>query len=190
MLEKLPRPLGEALRGSRAGLEKVLANAEETASVAPLMTLSSPAFEDGGPMPARFTADGEGRSPPLRWSGAPAGAASVVLMVEDPDAPSPQPLVHCIAWNLPGEGEVGEGALDRSVADGGAYDLGRNSFLKAEYLPPDPPKGHGPHAYVFQVYALDARLGLRGTPSRGEVLKAMAARMLAKGVLTGVYERR
>ncbi len=69
-------------------------------------------------------------------------------------------------------------------------EVGKNSFLKTGYLPPDPPTGHGPHRYLFQLYALNRRLGLEGVPGRGALLEAMHGHVLAKGVIAGTYERR
>ncbi len=191
MFEKTPRPLGEALRGARAGTEKLVCRSDEFQDIPRSIDLKSTAFEDRGALPARFTADGEGVSPPLAWSGVPADAVTLVLLVEDPDAPSTSPLVHAIVWDLPArEGGLVEGALKGSAGEREPHDhLGRNSFLQAEYLPPDPPTGHGPHRYVFQLYALDRRLDLEGSPGRGKIVDAMTGHVLAIGELTGVYER-
>ena len=137
----------------------------------------------------RGRADGPGLSPPLVWSGLPAGTASVVLLVEDAGSPTPQPLVHLIAWNLPPDRTgLQEGEVSGQAADEG-LPLGRNSFLHAGWLPPDPPSGHGRHDYVFQVYALKQPLDLSETPGRGALLKAMEGRVLNKGVLVGGYAR-
>lgn len=190
MLEKTPRPLGEALRGARAGMDKLVCRSDEFQDIPRSIDLRSSGFAERGTIPARFTADGEGLSPPLAWSGLPQDAVTLVLLVEDPDAPSISPLVHCVAWDLPAqEGGLAEGALKSPAGEGEPHDLGRNSFLKAEYLPPDPPTGHGPHHYVFQLYALDRRLDLDGSPGRGKVVEAMTGHVLAIGELIGVYER-
>ena len=152
--------------------------------------VTSPAFDNDAAIPVRFTADGEKLSPPLQWSGVPEGAQAVVLLVEDPDAPAPSPLVHTIAWALPGEdGGLAEGALKSPASGGEALSLGRNSFLGADYLPPDPPPGHGPHHYVFQVYALDAKPDLHGTPVRTQLIHAMKGHIVGRGCLIGTYER-
>jgi phosphatidylethanolamine-binding protein (PEBP) family uncharacterized protein len=115
----------------------------------------------------------------------------VALVVEDADAPARAPFVHCLAWDLPpGEGGLAEGALASPGAAGGGQALGRNAFFRAQYLPPDPPPGHGPHRYAFQVFALRARLELRGAPGRKAVAEGVARYALARGLLVGVYERR
>lgn len=188
MLEKTPRPIGRALQGVRAGLEKTLAQGEFAAAPDEIR-LESAAFVDGGPMPGRHTADGPGLSPPLAWRGVPAGAASVVLVVEDADSPTPEPLVHAIAYGLAGrDGELLAGGLDGDGPQ--ADDLGRNSFLKTGWLPPDPPTGHGAHRYVFQLYALDTTPSFDRHPGRHALVEAMRGHVLVKGVLIGIYERR
>jgi hypothetical protein len=207
MLEKLPDAVGHALRDRRAGLEKTAAHRLSLRTGTGAITVGSLAFVDHGPIPADYTADGEGRSPPLQWSGVPPTAGSVLLIVEDADAPTPQPLVHAIAVNLPaGDGSLHEGALDRSEPDamasgvgmesapgaaepGQPPSLGRNSLLLAGWLPPDPPPGHGLHRYVFQVFALAPGADLGGTPGRDAVLEAVAEHGIASGWVVGTYER-
>lgn len=190
MLEKIPRGVGHALRGVRAGFEKVASEDRAFADALDSIALSSPAFEDGGSIPPRYTADGEGVSPPLSWRDLPAGTAAVALLVEDPDAPAPEPLVHLLAWDLPpGLAELPEGELRSPGHAGLDENLGRNSFLGTGWLPPDPPTGHGPHLYVFQLFALDRRLSFDGHPSRSAFLKAIEGRVLARGMLVGTYER-
>jgi len=101
MLEKIPRGLGHALRGVRAGFETIASETPALSGIEDVIALESPAFEDGGSIPPRHTADGEGLSPPLSWSAPPPTSKALVLLVEDPDAPSPEPLVHLLAWDLP-----------------------------------------------------------------------------------------
>ena len=109
----------------------------------------------------------------------------------DPDAPAPQPLVHALVWGLPGhEGELKEGAIRADGAGGiDGSDVGRNSFFGEGWLPPDPPTGHGVHNYAFQLFALGPGPGLDGNPGRAAVMRAMAGRVLAAGLLTGTYSR-
>ncbi|KQP11754.1 YbhB/YbcL family Raf kinase inhibitor-like protein [Methylobacterium sp. Leaf93] len=189
MLEKLPHAVGVALSGLKAGLDTT-AYHQDFGSVPETISLTSPAFADGASLPARFTADGPGVSPPLSWSGLPAGTSRVVLLVEDAGSPTPKPLVHLIAWNLAASESLPEGALASAAGEGSQHDLGQNSFLKDQWLPPDPPTGHGPHTYLFQIYALDAPLDLPASPGRAALIEAMTGRVLAKGCLTGLYERR
>src|SRR3546814_3441417 len=101
MLEHIPRWLGTAMRGMRAGADKLaivqLTNGIEVGTI----DLMSPAFANEGRLPPRFTADGAGLSPPLVWGTLPPKTAAIALIVEDADAPTPTPLVHAIVWDLP-----------------------------------------------------------------------------------------
>ena len=191
MLENLPDALGHALRGQRAGLEKTAFQAVDLRAGMAALQVASLAFADHAPIPERYTADGPGLSPPLQWSGVPAAAASVLLIVEDADAPTPQPLVHAIVVDLPaGDGALAEGALESADHEGTGLKTGRNSFLQTRWLPPDPPPGHGNHRYVFQVFALEAGGEPFGdAPGREAVLEAIRERGLASGCLIGTYER-
>ncbi|MDB5392758.1 MAG: YbhB/YbcL family Raf kinase inhibitor-like protein [Rhodospirillales bacterium] len=190
MLENIPASLGHVLGGVRAGMLNIVFFDQRFEPVPEEITVTSPALQDGGRLPARFTQDGSGLSPPLALRGVPDRTASVVLIVEDADSPTPNPLVHAIVWNLPGSDQaMPEGALKSPRSPGVGLSLGKNSFLSLEYLPPDPPPGHGAHRYVFQVYALDERLDFDGAPGRGALLDAMAGHVLAKGCMIGTYER-
>ncbi|MBB3474959.1 YbhB/YbcL family Raf kinase inhibitor-like protein [Sphingomonas sp. BK345] len=192
MLEHVPHWLGSLLHNVRAGHAKlVIVQDGIVPSGGAQLTLSSPAFADGARLPERFTADGAGVSPPLTWTGVPAGAVALALLVEDPDAPAPNPLVHAVVWNLPPDSSgLEEGAI---AADGrGAFDgsdVGRNSYQQEGWLPPDPPTGHGSHDYVFQLFALSEAAALDVSPGRSAVLEALRGRVLAAGMLSGTYSR-
>lgn len=182
MLENIPKAAGEAMQSVRAGAGKLTINAIS----APLtITVESEDFDNAQPIPPRFTSDGAGVSPQLKWHGAPKDTACVALMIEDPDAPAPEPLVHAIAPLLPAEGELAAGALND-----GEVDTGRNSYLGVGYLPPDPPTGHGQHRYAFEVFALSEEPHDIEGMGRGELVAWMRPRVLAKGCLVGTYERR
>jgi Raf kinase inhibitor-like YbhB/YbcL family protein len=186
MLEHVPAWLGRALSGVRAGGDKLVCAQPGMAGAAE-MTLTSPAFAPGARLPERFTADGPGVSPPLVWTGAPDGAR-LALVVEDPDAPTPRPMVHALVVGLSGpDGHLAEGAV---APDGDAGEVGRNSRSKQEWLPPDPPTGHGEHRYVFQLFALDADApGFGDRPGRTALVEAMAGHVTASAVLVGTYSR-
>ena len=188
MLQRLPANVGHVLRNLRPGLDKIVANDPMVASPR-TFPVHSRAFVDGASLPLRYTADGEGLSPPIQWHNVPAATRSMAIVIEDADSPTPRPLVHAIVWNLPGEdGVLGEGVLNAMQATGSA-DLGRNSLLQHAYLPPDPPPGHGPHRYAFQVFAL-ASVPERGVaPGRGGLLDMLRDHVLASGLLIGTYER-
>lgn len=191
MLEHVPQWLGALLQKVRAGHSKLTILQGDVIGDAASLSLSSPAFADGARMPERFTADGEGISPPLVWRDVPAGTASLSLLVEDPDAPSPSPLVHAIVWNLPSDSAgLAEGAIKKDgegAPDG--RDVGINSYFAEGWLPPDPPTGHGSHDYVFQLFALSEGPDLPANPGRADIVKGMTGRVLAAGLLVGTYSR-
>jgi Raf kinase inhibitor-like YbhB/YbcL family protein len=190
MLEHVPAWLGHLIRDRRAGHEKLVVADPDIRLGAVSIDLSSPAFAAGGRLPIRFTADGEGVSPPLVWGEVPKRTASLALIVEDPDAPASKPLVHAIVWDMPPrERRVAEGAIVADGAGGEDGNVGRNSFLREGWLPPDPPTGHGEHDYVFQLFALSETPELGGSPGRGAFVGAIAGRVLAAGVLIGTYSR-
>lgn len=190
MLEKLPDAIGHALRDQRAGLDKTAFHAVDLRAGMAAITVASLAFVDHAPIPERYTADGPGLSPPLHWIGVPAGAAALVLIVEDADAPTPQPLVHAIVVDLPADdGALAEAALDSDDHEGVGLKTGRNSLLQTKWLPPDPPPGHGVHRYAFQVFALAAGAEFSDAPGREAVLEAIRDHGLASGCLIGTYER-
>lgn len=188
MLEKLPEAIGHALRHQRAGLDDTLFRRADLRQGMGAIAVSSLAFADHAPIPALYTADGKGSSPPLQWSGVPPSASEVVVLVEDADSPTPHPLVHAVVAALPGEdGSLAEGALNDE--DESEVDIGRNSYLRRGWLPPDPPPGHGVHRYAFQVFALAEGDPLPTNPGRDDVAKAVHARAIASGMLIGTYER-
>lgn len=194
MLEHLPRWLGALLKSVRAGHAKLTIVEEDIAPSELTIELSSPAFANGARLPVRFTADGEGISPPLVWRGIPEGAASLALLVEDADAPVPSPLVHALVWNLPADSAgLDEGTIvadgPEGEARGDGSNVGRNSYMLEGWLPPDPPPGHGAHDYVFQLFALSQRVDVLSNPGRSEFTRAIKGRVLAAGLLVGTYSR-
>jgi Raf kinase inhibitor-like YbhB/YbcL family protein len=156
------------------------------------MSLSSTAFPPGGTIPRRHTGDGEDLSPPLAWSGVPEAARELVLLVDDPDAPSPQPWVH---WVLSGvkatEQGLPEGVHPKpSPAFPAGARQGKNSWGTPGYRGPAPPRGHGMHRYRFRLYALDAPLDGAAGPDGPALRKAMRGHVLAEAELMGTYERK
>ena len=191
MLEHVPHWLGSLMHNVRAGHAKLAIVQDGIVAGDARLEVSSIAFANGARLPERFTADGEGVSPPLAWRGVPAGTAALALLVEDPDAPAPNPLVHAVVWNLPPEdGALPEGAI---APDGhGRFDgsdVGRNSYSQEGWLPPDPPTGHGSHDYVFQLFALSEAAPVDVNPGRSDLLEAIRGRVLAAGILVGTYLR-
>lgn len=151
------------------------------------LSLESPAFTHNADIPRRYTADGEDRSPPLRWSDVPNEAKTLALIVEDPDAPSGA-FLHWIAFNIPATVDhLAEGAPHRGDYTDGTLQ-GRNDFEGFGYGGPKPPKGQT-HRYVFKLFALDDRLQLEPGAQRAEVELAMQGHVLASTELLGRYRR-
>ena len=150
-------------------------------------TLSSTAFANGKPIPARYTCDGEDISPPLQWNEPPTGTRSFALVMDDPDAPMGT-WVHWVLFDLPPESRALPEAVPSqgTLADGSRHGL--NSWGRTDYGGPCPPRGT--HRYYFRLYALDAPLGLAVGASREEVLAAMSGHVLAQAELMGTYSRR
>jgi phosphatidylethanolamine-binding protein (PEBP) family uncharacterized protein len=190
MLGKLPEAVGHALVNQRAGMEQVVYNHLHAQRDIPRLTLTSATFTFNGRLPIRHTADGEGSSPPLAWSGCPANTASVAIIAEDADSPTPHPLVHLIAIDVGGgDHSVAEGALSTPNEAPPLLEIGTNSFFQHSWLPPDPPPGHGEHRYVFQVFALRDGPPFSKTAGRKEFIDAILDRAIAVGCLIGTYER-
>lgn len=191
MLEKLPEALGHLLGRQRAGLEHILFNEIDLRDGTARITLTSPAFVDHGPIPSQYTADGEGLSPEINWNGVPSSATSLALIVEDADSPTPAPLVHAIAVDIDAKRvQLDEGALqDVNQARHTSISLGRNSYLRQAWLPPDPPPGHGVHRYAFQLFALADGEPFNDAPGRHELVEVLRKRAIASGCLIGTYTR-
>jgi Raf kinase inhibitor-like YbhB/YbcL family protein len=189
VLEKLPEAIGHALEHQRAGMDKILFNADPPGRALALIEVTSPAFAPNSQLPQRYTADGAAVSPPLRWRNVPVNTGTLALIVEDADSPTPEPLVHAIVVDIdPQEVGLVEGIFS-GPPDSSPEKLGLNSYLTQGWLPPEPPPGHGVHRYAFEVFALAAGQPLSKSPGRGEVAAAIRERALAKGCLIGTYQR-
>jgi|SRR5271166_253024 len=182
----MTRAVGRLLRNVRAGERRSpLAGAGITAPYD--ISVTSTAFSDGGVMPASSAGKGVGEnvSPQLRWTAPPPETRQLVLIIDDVDVPLPRPLLHTIALIEPRMQDVDTGALQPGTAGmrfipGG---LGHRG-----YAGPRPIPGHGPHHYRFHVLALDEPIPDHISTAKG-LLKQMAGHVLARGVLTGTYER-
>jgi Raf kinase inhibitor-like YbhB/YbcL family protein len=151
------------------------------------MSLSSTAFKDGQTIPADYTCDGKNISPQLHWTGAPANTQSLILIVDDPDAPTGV-WTHWIAFNL--STDTSELAEDFAKSpETSATKQGTNDFKKIGYGGPCPPLGK-PHRYFFRIFALDTMLNLPSGATRKEVDAAMAKHVLAIGQLMGSYQKK
>ncbi|MEQ9377642.1 MAG: YbhB/YbcL family Raf kinase inhibitor-like protein [Imperialibacter sp.] len=143
------------------------------------LLVTSSAFDSGGVIPARFTCDGENINPPLHIQEIPWEAKSLVLMVEDPDAPG-KTWLHWLVWNIPITHQIEENSVPGME--------GTNDFKKSTaYGGPCPPSGT--HRYFFKVYALDILPDLVHSPSKIQVEEAMRDHIIAYGELMGTYKR-
>ena len=146
------------------------------------LTITSTAFAPEGAIPTLYTCDGKDRSPPLAWSGVPAGTRSLALIVDDPDA---RGWVHWIAWNIP----FTASRLPENVAQGMTLPdgtrQGLNDFGKIGYGGPCPPSGI--HRYSFRILALDTLLDLAPGAERYELVKAIGSHVLEEARLTGSF---
>jgi Raf kinase inhibitor-like YbhB/YbcL family protein len=158
-------------------------------------SLTSPAFAHQAEMPRRYTCEVSGAelSPPLAWSGVPAGARSLALIVDDPDAPDPQAprrtWVHWVLYNLP----PAAGGLVEGAGGAAAHGLpagtrqGDNDWNRPGYGAPCPPVGR--HRYFFKLYALDIVLPALGAPDKQRLEQSMQGHVLARAELVGTYQK-
>lgn len=189
MIDVATNPLGRALRNRRAG-HHTLAWAREDLSAPENFTLTSPAFANGEPLPHRF----RGRlfrpnvSPPIAWTTPPAGTVELLLVVQDPDVPFGSAATHALAVGIdPALGEIAENDLrDPSPVPGVRH--GQGPLGRRGWAGPLPVPSHGPHAYVFQLFALDRRLDLPARFTLEAVLAQAGDHVLGRTRLDGTYE--
>jgi Raf kinase inhibitor-like YbhB/YbcL family protein len=144
------------------------------------MKITSSVFQQGGNIPSKFTCDGADTSPPLQIQEVPPTAKSLVLIVDDPDAPSGL-FTHWIIWNIsPQASTIAEGSAPKGVE-------GMNDFGKSRYGGPCPPSGT--HRYFFKIFALDKELDLPAGSKRAQLDAAMKGHVIAQGELMGRYSR-
>ncbi|PYJ00900.1 MAG: YbhB/YbcL family Raf kinase inhibitor-like protein [Verrucomicrobia bacterium] len=152
------------------------------------MQLTSTAFSEGEPIPAKHTCEGKNVSPALKWSGAPAGAKSFALIADDPDAPVGT-WVHWVLYDLPASAtELAEDLPKGQFLPNGAKQ-GINDFRHLGYGGPCPPPGKA-HRYFFKLYALDAALDLKPGASKKDIEQAMDKHVLAQTQLMGTFKRK
>jgi Raf kinase inhibitor-like YbhB/YbcL family protein len=154
-------------------------------------TLHSTAFDAGRAIPKRHTGDGQDLSPPLGWSDPPSATRGLALVLDDPDAPTPEPWVHWLLYNIPPSVKsLPEGVpTTRTLTQPPGAAQGLNSWQKPGYRGPAPPPGHGTHHYHFKLYALDTALGLNAGLDKRAVLDAIKGHILAETELIGTYAR-
>ena len=152
-----------------------------------VLSVTSPAFEEGQAIPDNYTCEGQNISPPIYWSQVPAGTESLALILEDPNAPSGT-FTHWVIFNIPADStSLPEAVPTQETLASGAVQ-GNNSFSKVGYGGPCPPSG-SPHHYRFTVYALDKVLNLKPGASKDQLLDVMVGNILGQGQLIGTYQR-
>ena len=155
-----------------------------------VFTLNSSAFDNGGAMPSRYTCEGEDVSPPLSWAGVPEAARSLVLIVDDPDAPDPKApkmvWVHWVLCNIPPDiSALPEAILSAKLPPG--TEEGLNDWKRTGYRGPCPPMGR--HRYFHKLYALDTLLEGMQTPTKAKLEAAMQGHVIAQTELVGTYQK-
>jgi phosphatidylethanolamine-binding protein (PEBP) family uncharacterized protein len=187
--------LAAMLKNKRAGEAQLAWNLPALAGPE-VLGLHSPDFEHGSAIPTAHAgkrAGGENRSPALAWSGTPAGTAQLLLVVQDVDSPTRTPFVHCVALLEADLVQLPAGALNAESPAPGVRVL--RSGMGRGYLGPEPIKGHGPHRYVFQLFALPTAITAAegeaplDTAKPGAVLAAISGPAVARGRLDGLYTR-
>lgn len=154
------------------------------------LSLTSPAFQAGAAIPARYTCDGANISPPLAWSGVPPDAKSLALIVDDPDAPDPaapqRTWVHWVLYNLPASASgLPEGLHGEDFPPGSGE--GINDWQQNGYGGPCPPIGR--HRYVHKLYALDRMLPTLVKATKAQLEQAMQGHIIERAELIGLYQR-
>jgi Raf kinase inhibitor-like YbhB/YbcL family protein len=144
------------------------------------LSLSSPAFHAGSPIPQRYTCDGRDVSPPLRWSRVPSRARSLAVELEDPDAPGGV-FIHWLLWNVSPRARALGVQVSRRTQ-------GRNSFGRIGYSGPCPPQG-STHHYVFTLFAVDRKLTLARGASSPRFHATLSGHIVSRATLVGIYGR-
>lgn len=154
------------------------------------LAVTSPAFQNQGSIPSRYTCEGEDVSPALEWSGVPTGTRTLALIVDDPDAPDPAApkttWVHWVVYDIPANATGLAESAGRSPAPAGARQ-GLNDWKRPGWGGPCPPIGR--HRYFFKLFALDTTLRSLDRPTKAQLEKAMAGHVLARGELVGLYQK-
>jgi Raf kinase inhibitor-like YbhB/YbcL family protein len=154
------------------------------------LTITSSAFQSRGDIPIVYTCQGKDLSPPLSWKGAPVNTKSLVLIVDDPDAPDPQApqmiWVHWVLYNIPPSASgLPEGVADEKLPPQTLS--GKNDWKKTGYKGPCPPTGR--HRYFHKLYALDVVLPNLNMPTKAQLEQAMKGHVIGQGEIIGTYEK-
>ncbi len=144
------------------------------------LTIDSPAFVHEQPIPSKYSCQGKDINPPLHIDGVPEGTKTLVLIMDDPDAPMGT-WDHWIMWNIPPKSQIEEDSVPKGAVQG------KNSWKRNDYGGPCPPSGT--HRYFFKLYALDKTLDLPASAGKKDVEAAMNGHILAEAVLMGTYKK-
>ena len=184
-------PIGLALRNRRAG-QHTLVWAHPDLQAPENFSLTSPVFDHGAPIPDRHRGRlfGANISPALDWTPPPAGTAELVLIVQDPDVPIGKPATHALALGIdPARSGIPENALTNPSPIPGLRH-GKGPLGRRGWAGPMPIRSHGPHAYVFQLYALDQAVALPAGVALDDVIAAVTGHVIGRARLDGTYEIR
>jgi Raf kinase inhibitor-like YbhB/YbcL family protein len=156
--------------------------------------ITSPAFKEGESIPKKYTGEGADLSPPLNWSGVPEGTKELVLICDDPDAPTAEPWVHWMIYKLSADLKGLKEGIPRKtrLTDPPGTLQGKNSWPNGQnigYRGPMPPPGHGTHRYYFKLYALEAKLAVEPGMDKKSILQEIEHHVLAIGEIMGTYQR-
>ena len=144
-----------------------------------MLSVTSPAFSDGQPIPTLYSCKGQSINPQLKISGVPAAAKSLALIMHDPDAPVPGGFTHWVVYNIPPQQQIAENSVPTGA------EQGLNGSGKQAYTGPCPPSGV--HRYYFYVYALDTDLRFSSPPKKDELEKSLQGHVLVEGQLMGTF---
>lgn len=155
------------------------------------ITLLSNSFGNEDFLPVEFTFQGRSINPHLKWSNLPAGTQEIAIICEDPDAPSPSPIVHWIIYGIdPRDHEIPAGLPKHSELTSPIQaKQGLNSFFISGYIGPNPNFWHGPHRYIFRIFALDKKLDLEPNIGRSAFLKSIQGHILEESKIIALYEK-
>eukprot|EP01133_Synstelium_polycarpum_P006732 gene6732-7825_t len=192
------RFIGWLLKGRSAGEDNMLGNiiTVNEGQQQHQMTLTSSSYAHGETMPNKHSGKGVGAdiSPDLKWTGVPSEAVELVLVMEDPSAPLSLPIIHMIATNIPTTvSEVPEGwcnvGFDHQIRPTFGSSVGWMGARPPGYRGPRPLPGHGPHTYVFTLFALDAPSDFPNLGNRDQLISSLAGKVIAKTRLDGITEQ-
>jgi len=186
--------IGTLLRPVRSTESKLMRGNAQFAQCPNEISVGSLVLKNGEAVPRNYSIEGHGSFPGITWDNLPEGTKSLLLVVEDNDAPLPSPFVHLLAYNIdPDMKALPEGSILREGANPlatiASIRLGKNTVGKTGYLPPSPPAHHGTHHYHFQLFAIDQKLSFGKTPSLSDMKALVEGHVLGWGELMSTYEK-